>query len=250
MRDQNAEQQAAERTDQTRHGALAEKKPPNLGPGGSKSAQNPNLGPPLRHGDRKRVVDDEHPDEECEEARDVHHHRVGREHRLELSPATRGRFHLKPRAKQCLQLVFALADGAARLHREIDAIELAAAPEHPLRGVDVHDREVAAERAGESGRLHDPADGEPLFAFDRAQRNLAERCEPVLFREVPRENDGVGLCQKDERIVDDGLVAAVEIVIAQTAIAGHVDSKDQQAALARNLRVDDGFYDGNGDADR
>ena len=95
--------------------------------------------------DRERVVDDEHPDEERERARDVDHHRVGGEHRLELLAAARWRIDLESGTEQRRQLALRLGDGVSRPGREIDPIERPPAPEHLLRGVDVHDREVAAD---------------------------------------------------------------------------------------------------------
>ena len=76
------------------------------------------------------------------------HHRVRRQHRLELLAAAGRRLDLKARAEQRAAAPLRLrAMRPAGLTREVDAIELAAAAEHLLRGVDVHDREVAAERA-------------------------------------------------------------------------------------------------------
>ena len=49
---------------------------------------------------------------------------------------------------------------AESVRRVVDAIEEAPASQHFLRGVDVHDGEVAAEGAGEAGGLHDAPDGE------------------------------------------------------------------------------------------
>ena len=52
-------------------------------------AQDADLRPPLRDRDRERVVDDEHPDEQREQAGDLQRQRVDAEHRLEI--ARRGR---------------------------------------------------------------------------------------------------------------------------------------------------------------
>src|SRR2546422_684169 len=84
-------------------------------------------------------------------------------------------------------------DPVAATQREIDAIELTAAAEHLLRGVDVHDGEVAAERARQPGRFHDAADREPLHPADRAERKLAVHAEMVLLRERSGQHDRVGL---------------------------------------------------------
>ena len=138
--------EAADRTDETGDRALGQEQHANLPPRGAERAQDADLGSALGHGNRERVVDDEHPDEQREQAGDVHHHRVGGGHRLELLAASRGRIDLEARSEQRPQLVLHLRDGAAGLHADVDAIERPAAPEHLLGGVDVHDREVAAER--------------------------------------------------------------------------------------------------------
>jgi hypothetical protein len=103
-RDEHAEHQAAERSDQTGHRALAEEQPANLRPRRAQCPQDADLGSAFRHGDGKRVVDDEHPDEEGEQAGDIHHHRVRRQHRLELLPAAGRRLDLKAWTEERSQL--------------------------------------------------------------------------------------------------------------------------------------------------
>ncbi len=86
------------------------------------------------------------------------------DHRFELLRALRRRFDLKRRSQQRLQLLCRVGDASARLQREIDPVEHLAAAEHLLRGIDIHDREIAAERTGQPARSHDAADGESLVA--------------------------------------------------------------------------------------
>ena len=71
--------------------------------------------------------------------------------------------------------------------------------------------------------------------------------EAVPLRELVRDDDRIGLREKDERVVDDRLVAALEVVVAQAAIAGHVDAENQDVALARQVRRRRRFDDGHGD---
>ena len=76
------------------------------------------------------------------------HHRVGGQHRFELLAAARGRLDLKSRRRAVAWSSRSpVGNRPARLDAEVDAIERAAAAEHLLRRVDVHDREIAAERA-------------------------------------------------------------------------------------------------------
>ena len=111
-RDQHAEHQAAERSDQAGDRALAEKQPADLPARRAERAQDADLRSPLRHRDGERVVDDEHPDEEREQARDADHHRVGREHRLELLAAARRRLDLEAGTEQRAELALGLGDRA------------------------------------------------------------------------------------------------------------------------------------------
>ena len=110
------------------------------------------------------------------------------EHRLELLAAARRRLDLeagpeqRARARCCASAIV-----RPGLSAEIDAIERAAAAEHLLRGVDVHDREVAAERARQPRRLHDAADGELLLALDGAERQPAADRQLVPVGELPRQ---------------------------------------------------------------
>src|SRR5262249_16383455 len=97
-------------------------------------------------------------------------------------------------------------------HREIDAIELPAAAEHLLRGIDVHDGQVAPERAGEARRLHHAANRELPIAVDRPQREPSAYGDAVLVCELLGQDDRIGLRQKYQRIVDDGLLSAFEVV--------------------------------------
>ena len=56
--------------------------------------------------------------------------------------------------------------------------------------------------------------------------------EVVLVGELLRQDERVGLREEHQRIVDDRVVAALEVVVAQAAVAGHVDAEDEQVALA------------------
>ena len=74
-----------------------------------------------------------------------------------------------------------------------------------------------------------------LLAERRAERTLAARpARRFLLGEFLRQDDRIRLREKHQRIVDDRFVAALEVVVAQAAIAGHVDAEDQQVALARD----------------
>ena len=118
---------------------------------GAERAQQADLAAPLRHRNRERVVDDEHADDERERAREDQHEAVDRA----AAPRNSGRgvaggCTSKPGPAATAAPACTSATREPLRHREIDAVELAAAAEHELRGVDVHDREVAAERAAQA----------------------------------------------------------------------------------------------------
>ena len=76
------------------------------------------------------------------------------------------------------------------------------------------------------------------------KREAIADAEVVSRRELVGDDDGIGLREKHERVVDDRLVAALEVVLAQAAIACHVDAENQDVALTgqprRRRRLDDG----------
>src|SRR5258707_1151910 len=87
-----------------RHYALAQKYGPDLPACGSQCAQNPDLVSPLRHRDLKRVVDDEHPDEQRERAGDVRRQRINPRHGLKLLAARSRRLDFVPFPQSHFQL--------------------------------------------------------------------------------------------------------------------------------------------------
>ena len=135
----------------------------------------------------------------------------------------------------------------AFLHRDIDAIERSPASEHVLCGVDVHDRDVAAEGTREARGLDDAANGEGLLAVRRPERKPAADRNAVAVGEFLGEDQRIGLREEDQRVVNGRIAPAFEVVVAQAAVARHVHAKDEQVALAGDVRVDDDFDDRHGD---
>ena len=122
-------------------------------------------------------------------------------------------------------------------------------PNTLLRGVDIHDAEVAAEGLGHAARFEDAAHGELLAALHGVEGDFAADGEAVAAGELAREDQRIGLGQEDQRIVDHVLVGVFEIVIAQAAVAGHIDGQDQELALAWEAGIGLGFDDRRGGAD-
>ena len=120
--------------------------------------------------------------------------------------------------------------------RQIDAIEFAAAPEDFLRGIHVHHREVSAEGARQAARFHDAANGEQLLAVHGAHRDFRAEPQVILARIRIGHHQRIGLGKENQRIVD-GIVTRLQIVVAQAAIARHVDAQDQQIALPFDART-------------
>ena len=105
-------------------------------------------------------------------------------------------------------------------------------PNTLLRGVDIHDSEVAAEGLRHAAGFEDAAHGELLAALHGVEGDFAADGEVVAVGELAGEDERIGLGEEDEGIVDDVLVGVVEIVIAEAAVAGHIDGEDQELALA------------------
>ena len=89
-----------------------------------------------------------------------------------------------------------------------------------LRCVDVrHHREVAAEGARQpEGPSMTPRTVKLLSALHRAERQPAADGDAVPLGEIFREHDSVGLREKHQRIVDDRVIAALEVVVAEAAV--------------------------------
>ena len=58
----------------------------------------------------------------------------------------------------------------------------------------------------------------------------------------------IRLRQKDEGVVDDRLVSAVEVVVPESPVAGEVHGEHEKTPLAGQVRVDHRFDRGDGDA--
>ena len=46
----------------------------------------------------------------------------------------------------------------------------------------------------------------------------------VAFGKLRRHHERIGLRQKDQRVVDDRILGALKGIVAQAAVAGHVDA--------------------------
>ena len=77
--------------------------------------------------------------------------------------------------------------------------------------------------------------------------SLLADAKVVPLGEFVRDDDRIGLREKHQRIVDDRLVAAFEVVLAQAAIARHIDAENQNVSLARQVRAGRRLDDGHGD---
>ena len=163
--------------------------------------------------------------------------------------ARRRRLDLEAGAEGPLDSRLAILDGHAVAGAQIHAIETAVPAEHFLGRVDVHHDQVSAERLRQAAGRHDAPDGERPVALDGAKRNRAAHREAMARGEVGGDHQRIGLGEKDQRVVDGRRVRVLERVVAQAAIAGHVDAEEHQAAFARVRRVHDGLDDRDGNAD-
>jgi hypothetical protein len=240
-RHQKPDGEAAQRADGSQDRALPQEEPPDLRARGPERSEDPDLRSPLGHGNRERIVDEEHADEQREYARQGRHRGVRREHRVELPAPARRLFNLETRPEQRQQFVLRSRDRLPGPNSDIDAVEPAAALEDLLRGIDIHHRQVAAERCGHAARLHDAADGESAVAEGGPKRHRAADAQVILPGEFICQDDRVGLRQENQRVVHDLRIAALEVVITQAAVAQHVDAEHVQTPLTRHSAVDHGL---------
>ena len=126
---------------------------------------------------------------------------------------------------------------APGLQREIDPIERAAAPEHLLRCVDVHDREIAAEGLVNPVDFMMPRIVNCLFAFGGARAESAPEPNAVACRRTPSTPSASRAARGKQRVVDHRLFSSFQVVVAKAAVAGHVDTEHQQVALRRQCSV-------------
>src|SRR5205085_6279972 len=127
--------------------------------------------------------------------------------------------HGQAGAQRFLQSGFALLERNAILQADIDAVEAAAAPEDFLGGVDIHDSQIAAEGLGHTAGFENAANSELFAAFHGVEADFVAAVEAVAIGEFVSKDEGVGLGEKDERVVNHVFIAAFEIISAQTAVA-------------------------------
>ena len=82
-------------------------------------------------------------------------------------PFISGRITSMPAGKLRLQPLLQFIHRNSRRIHQIDAIEVMAAIEDHLRGVDIHDRDIAAEHLANAGGLEDPFNREVLLSRAR-----------------------------------------------------------------------------------
>src|SRR5690349_21802428 len=166
-----------------------------------------------------------------------------------MLPARRRRLDFEAGSESRLNPGAALVERDAFAQTQIDTIETAAAPEHLLRSIDVHDGQVPAKCAAHAAGGHHAANGELPIALQGMKRDLAVDLKAVAPGKIARDHQRVRLGQKDERIVDDRVVSALEVVIAQAAVACHINTENQNVALASQAGFGQCLDDGHGSLD-
>jgi hypothetical protein len=109
------------------------------------------------------------------------------------------------------------------------------APQKLLRGVDVHHRDPAPERARQAARFDHAADGEDAWTVHGLHRKFATDLKPLLIRERPGHDQRTGQCEERQRIgkhVARSLWILIQIIVAEFAIARDGDAKQQQTTRA------------------
>ncbi len=124
-----------------------------------------------------------------------------------------------------------------RIH-QVDAVKIAAAIENDLRGIDVHDGDVAAENLADSNGLKDSLNREVFATHRRVQGQRIADLQRVAIGKRAGKQDGIGTRKKDERVGDFGL-RFIELVIAQLLIASGVDAENEEVSFFGEGRARD-----------
>src|SRR5262249_27823195 len=137
-------------------------------------------------------------------------------------------------------------NGDLRLVHQINAIEVPATPENELRVEDIRHGDLAAEDLAQARRAEYAADGEILFALRSEQGQFVALLQFVFIGERARDEDRIGLSERDQWI-SDLTVGFVELILPQFTVAQHIHTDDQQIAFVFKSRVSDDLYGRFGD---
>src|SRR5262249_4746780 len=87
------------------------------------------------------------------------------------------------------------------------------------------------------------------LALNREKGNLAVHLHLISLGEFPCDHQRIRLRKEDQRVVDNAFVCVLQIVVTQIAVARHVDSENQNAALSWDRGFYLGFDNGYSNAD-
>src|SRR5437867_1858053 len=166
-----------------------------------------------------------------------------------MPAARRRRVHVETGSQRGFQSRLTFIDGDTVFRTYVDAIKSSTAAQYLLSAVNVHNGEIAAKCPRHAGGAHNSAYSELLDALDCREWKPAVHGKVIAAGELLGDHQRIRLCQKDERVVHDRLIRILQVVITKVAIAGHIDSKNQDAALPWNVCVHCGLdhRDGNSD---
>jgi hypothetical protein len=131
----------------------------------------------------------------------------------------------------------AVFDADAVFCANVDSVKPASSTKHVLSGINIHDGKAAAKRLVHSRRPHDPAHRKSLVAYGRVEKNLAIHFNATAGSKFPADHQRVGLGKKNKGIIDDRVVCFIHRVVAQAAVACHIDAEDKHRAFAGQTAV-------------
>ncbi len=197
-------------------------------------AKNADLPPPLGDGNARGVGDEDETDDQRQQTEHGGHGLKRAHHVLELRGASRGAIRAVPRPERALELPRDRLEIRARDRDDVHAIELSLLAEGLAGAVDVHDRDVPAERRRRPLRLEESTNRQLDSAAGGREIELGAALQQVSFGEFAREHDAVRLIEKDERVLDHFL--ADRFVGADFLLAQDVDTENRQR-FASMLRI-------------
>ena len=179
---------------------------------------------------RGRVVDDEDARDQAERAEPRQHRLKRRQHPFVLLAPLLGSCDAQRRRQQRLQPRLRRPDVGAVAQHDVDLVDPPVLGEHQLRGRQIHQRDVAAERRAEPARIQEAAHGERVDAFRRRESQPIAELEAVLRRKTLREEHRVTVGERCERVASTG---RREVIPLQVFLGGEVHAEHLQHFTGR-----------------
>ena len=219
---QHTQRQPQQRAYQAEHARLEQDEREDLAAGHAQRAQAAQHRPPLDDAKGDGVVDEEHAHHQRQQTERCEVEAKGARHLVDSAGACRGLAQQRARRQRgadCIQLRRARSDGR---HNQVNAVELAHAPQQFLRAGDVGNQQ-SLDRAPAQfiRRRKQPHNRQRVRVGAVADREAVARGQPVALRHVGAEQHRVGRGHEFGEVVSRGCLRLVaEPQIAAKGLLG------------------------------